>query len=81
MILRYRRREYHRAWPLLIGGLLSACGGGAIIALVECHQGLNVQSGAEGVGRSTTKSVVISFILIIAADCVFTALFYFIFRV
>lgn len=54
---------------------------GAIIALVGCHQGLNVQSGAEGVGRSTTIAVVISFILIIVADCFFTTLFYFILRV
>ncbi|MFA5117041.1 MAG: ABC transporter permease, partial [Candidatus Omnitrophota bacterium] len=35
--------------------------------------------GAEGVGMATTSSVVKSFIMIIAADCFFTALFYFIF--
>ncbi|MDO8525809.1 MAG: ABC transporter permease, partial [Candidatus Omnitrophota bacterium] len=37
--------------------------------------------GAEGVGKSTTLAVVISFIMIIAADCFFTALFYFAFKV
>lgn len=52
---------------------------GMIIALVSCYQGFNVEGGAEGVGRATTKSVVASFILVIAADCFFTALFYFIF--
>ena len=65
----------------IVTGLIKTVFFGAIIALVGCHQGLNVQSGAEGVGRSTTISVVISFILIIAADCFFTAVFYFLFRV
>jgi phospholipid/cholesterol/gamma-HCH transport system permease protein len=65
----------------IVTGLTKAVFFGAIIALVGCHQGLNVQSGAEGVGRSTTKAVVVSFILIIIADCLFTTLFYFILRV
>lgn len=65
----------------ILTGLIKTVVFGAIIALVGCHQGLNVESGAEGVGRSTTISVVISFILIIAMDCLFTAIFYFIFRV
>jgi phospholipid/cholesterol/gamma-HCH transport system permease protein len=49
-----------------------------IIAIVACYEGLQTKGGAEGVGRSTTLSVVISFILIIASDCFFTALFYFV---
>jgi phospholipid/cholesterol/gamma-HCH transport system permease protein len=48
-----------------------------IIALIGCFEGLNTRGGAEGVGKATTKSVVISFILIILADCVLTAIFYF----
>jgi phospholipid/cholesterol/gamma-HCH transport system permease protein len=48
-----------------------------IIALIGCYEGLNTKGGAEGVGRATTRSVVISFILIILADCVLTAIFYF----
>jgi len=48
-----------------------------IIALVSCNEGLNAKGGAEGVGRATTRTVVISFILIIIADCILTALFYF----
>ncbi len=48
-----------------------------IIALVGCYEGLNTKGGAEGVGRATTQSVVLSFILIILADCVLTAIFYF----
>lgn len=60
-------------------GLIKTVVFGIIIALVGCLEGLRVEGGAEGVGKATTKSVVMSFILIIAADCVFTAIFYFIF--
>jgi phospholipid/cholesterol/gamma-HCH transport system permease protein len=52
---------------------------GMIIAFVSCYEGFNVQGGAEGVGRATRLSVVKSFVLIILADCFFTAIFYFIF--
>jgi phospholipid/cholesterol/gamma-HCH transport system permease protein len=60
-------------------GLFKTIFFGMIIALVSCYEGFNVEGGAEGVGRATTKSVVLTFIMIIAADCFFTALFYFIF--
>ncbi len=60
-------------------GLIKTIVFGIIIAMVGCLEGLRVEGGAEGVGKATTKSVVMSFILIIAADCVFTAIFYFIF--
>ena len=49
-----------------------------IICIVACYEGMTAEGGAEGVGRSTTSSVVVSFILIIASDCFFTALFYFV---
>ena len=48
-----------------------------IIALVGCYEGLNTKGGAEGVGRATTRAVVISFILVILADCVLTSIFFF----
>jgi len=63
----------------IVTGLIKTVFFGMIIALVSCYEGLNVKGGAEGVGKSTTTSVVISFILIIVADCFFTALFYFFF--
>ncbi len=66
--------------PDILTGLLKAVVFAGIIALVGCHEGLHVKGGAEGVGRATTFSVVISFILIIMADCLFTTLFYFIFK-
>ena len=58
-------------------GLVKALVFGIIIALVSCYEGLNTKGGAEGVGRATTRSVVISFIFIILADCIITAVFYF----
>lgn len=61
-------------------GLIKTIFFGMIIAMVSSHEGLNVEGGAEGVGKSTTVSVVTSFILIIVSDCFFTALFYFIFK-
>ena len=63
----------------LFTGLFKSWIFGMLIALISCYEGFNVEGGAVGVGKATTRSVVISFIMIIAADCFFTALFYFIF--
>ena len=49
----------------------------AIICIVSCYEGMNVEGGAEGVGAATTNAVVKSFILIIVWDAIFTVLFYF----
>ena len=64
----------------LFSGLLKAFIFGMIICIVSCFEGFRTEGGAEGVGRSTTLAVVTSFILIIAADCLCTALFYFVWR-
>jgi len=58
-------------------GLIKSLCFAMIICIVSCYEGMKAEGGAEGVGRATTSSVVISFILIIAADCILTALFYF----
>ncbi|MBI4227897.1 MAG: ABC transporter permease [Candidatus Omnitrophica bacterium] len=50
-----------------------------IVATVASFEGFSTTGGAEGVGRSTTLAVVVSFILIVAADCLATAVFYFVF--
>jgi len=63
----------------LFTGLFKSFVFGMIIALTSCYHGLQVSGGAEGVGEATTNAVVSSFILIIAADCLITAIFYFIF--
>lgn len=47
-----------------------------LISLIACREGLGVVSGAEGVGRAATRSVVYAVVGIIAADCFFTALFH-----
>lgn len=64
----------------IITGLIKSIVFAAIIALVGCIQGLNVKGGADGVGQATTSSVVISFILIIMTDCLFTTIFYFLMK-
>jgi len=63
----------------VITGLVKSISFAVIICTISCFEGLNSAGGAEGVGRATTASVVKSFILIIIADCFFTALFYFVF--
>ena len=64
----------------LFTGLVKSYFFAIIICIVACYEGMTAEGGAEGVGRSTTSSVVVSFILIIACDCFFTALFYFVMR-
>lgn len=64
----------------LMTGLIKSLSFAGIIGIIASFEGINSQGGAEGVGRATTSSVVRSFILIIIADCFFTALFYFIMR-
>lgn len=64
----------------LFTGLIKSYFFAIIICIVACYEGMKAEGGAEGVGRATTASVVVSFILIIAWDCFFTALFYFVMR-
>jgi len=59
-------------------GLIKSFFFAIIICIIACYEGMTTEGGAEGVGRATTSSVVTSFILIIASDCFFTALFYFV---
>ncbi len=59
-------------------GLIKSFFFAIIICVVACYEGMKTEGGAEGVGKATTSSVVTSFILIIAFDCFFTALFYFV---
>jgi phospholipid/cholesterol/gamma-HCH transport system permease protein len=59
-----------------ITGLIKSGFFAIIIAQIGIYQGFSVQGGAEGVGKSTTASVVSSIFLIIFADLLFTTLFY-----
>ena len=58
-------------------GLIKSMVFGLIITKIGCYEGFSVKGGAEGVGKATTSSVVISIFLIILADVIFTAIFYF----
>ncbi|MBI4430685.1 MAG: ABC transporter permease [Candidatus Omnitrophica bacterium] len=62
----------------LMSGLLKGFIFGIIISSVGCYFGFQTKGGAEGVGMATRTSVVVSLISIIAFDCFFTALFYFV---
>ena len=61
----------------LLSGLLKSVIFAMIICIVSCFEGFRTEGGAEGVGRSTTAAVVSSFVLILSADCLLTAIFYF----
>src|SRR5215813_8029222 len=43
-----------------------------IIAVVSCHQGLVTRGGPRGIGRSVTKAVVNSIVLIVISDYILT---------
>ena len=45
-----------------------------IIGVVSCHQGLVTRGGPRGIGRSVTKAVVNSIVLIVIFDYVLTRL-------
>ena len=57
-------------------GLIKAFIFGGVIAMIACHEGMNVSGGSEGVGRATTATVVKSIVALIGIDALFTAVFY-----
>src|SRR5271166_531342 len=57
-------------------GLLKSVMFGITITAVGCLEGLLTDGGAEQVGRSTTRAVVISIFLVILVDLIFTTLFF-----
>ncbi len=61
----------------VISGLIKSVAFATIIAHVGCLEGFRVRGGPDAVGRSTTSAVVRSTFLVVIADAVFTAIFYF----
>ena len=59
-----------------VTGLVKAGVFGVVIVTVSAWCGFRVEGGPEGVGRATTRSVVLGIFLVIVADLVFTGLFY-----
>lgn len=57
---------------VIFQGLLKAMVFGGIIAHVGCYVGFKTSGGARGIGESTTRSVVLSFLLIMVANYLLT---------
>lgn len=57
-------------------GLIKSVMFGITITAVGCYEGLATGGGAEEIGRSTTRAVVLSIFMVIAVDLVFTAIFF-----
>ena len=52
----------------LIGGVVKPLVFSMIIGTIACRQGLSTEGGTVGVGRSTTRAVVMASIIVIIAD-------------
>jgi phospholipid/cholesterol/gamma-HCH transport system permease protein len=62
----------------IMTGLVKSVMFGITITAVGCQEGLATGAGAEQVGRSTTRAVVMSIFLVVLVDLVFTSLFFFV---
>ncbi len=60
----------------IFSGLVKACVFGFIISFMGCYHGFNAKGGAQGVGLSTTYSVVSSSILILLMNYILTSIFF-----
>ena len=60
----------------IFSGLVKAAVFGFIISFIGCYFGFNTKGGAQGVGQSTTYSVVSSSILILLMNYIVTSLFF-----
>lgn len=59
----------------IIFAMIKGASFGAVIPLVACYFGFRCQQGAEGVGRATTNTVVVSSIAIIVIDFILSYTF------
>lgn len=58
----------------ILNGLVKATVFGGIVAIVGCYVGFKTTGGARGIGQSTTRSVVVAFLMIFIADYFLTRL-------
>ncbi|MCL4838315.1 MAG: ABC transporter permease [Thermoanaerobaculia bacterium] len=63
-------------WDDVTSGLIKSAVFGLLIAVVGCQKGFFTTGGAEGVGRSTTRAVVLASITILVSDFFLTKLLY-----
>jgi phospholipid/cholesterol/gamma-HCH transport system permease protein len=57
----------------LIFMIIKSISFGLVITVIGCYQGFNTRGGAEGVGVSTTRAVVIAGMLILVLDAFWAA--------
>jgi len=62
----------------VVSGLVKPFIFGYIIACISCFMGLSARGGAIGLRRTTTRAVVVSFIVIIVADFVLTRILFYV---
>ncbi|HOK79683.1 MAG TPA: ABC transporter permease [bacterium] len=72
----YQSFEFIKLKDIFVGVIKSFIFG-ILITGASCLEGLKTSGGAEGVGISTTRAVVHAFFLVILANLVLTAIFYF----
>ncbi|MGB9642080.1 MAG: MlaE family ABC transporter permease [Candidatus Ratteibacteria bacterium] len=72
----YQSFEFIKLRDIFVG-VVKAFIFGILITGASCLEGLKTSGGAEGVGISTTRAVVHAFFLVILANLVLTAIFYF----
>jgi len=56
----------------MAGGLVKTLFFGLAIGLISCWQGLEASGGTQGVGRATTRTVVVASITVLISDFVLT---------
>jgi phospholipid/cholesterol/gamma-HCH transport system permease protein len=61
-------------WMDLANGLIKSFFFAVVVGVVSCHQGLTTRGGPRGIGRSVTKAVVNSIVLILILDYALTRL-------
>ena len=64
-----------KLWDVF-GGMIKTFAFGMIIAVIACYKGLNTRGGAEGVGESTTSSVVTSLITLFVLNYFLSNVFF-----
>jgi phospholipid/cholesterol/gamma-HCH transport system permease protein len=57
----------------VFGGLVKSVFFACLIGTIACDQGLHTSDGAEGVGKSTTCTVVLSVIFVLLMDLFLTS--------
>lgn len=64
----------------IIQGMLKSFFFAVAIALIGCHNGFRVTGGSRGVGRMTTRAVVMDVFSLVLIDMVFATFFYYVFQ-